>query len=365
MRFFNMKSAFITGATGLVGSSLLNSLITETELRKFYILVRDKEKTKEDLKEVLNKSSKLGKDILLIGGDITKENLGLSQDNIDKLKESEEVYHLAAIISLSKDNRDKIFKTNLEGTRNLLNFFKDSKKIKNIFYFSTAYVCGRQNQVVKEDWIEKPNIFRNHYEESKWLAESLIKEYVDNYKIPVTIFRPTIVGSEDKFKFNQLSNQTIYLHGRIIRKATLDQKEDKEIRLVGKTNTFINLIAIEEILKILLKIRLTKEKNRIYNLANPNNCLAMSFLKGLQEVIGFKSGYRFVENLNIEDLSETEKSIYEKTKHYFEYNLSTNLKWDTANTGKIRKELNLTPKDETWLKNHAKDFFSYIKNEQQ
>ena len=358
-----MENMFITGATGLVGSTILEALVTQSELKIFYLLVRDKEKAKSKLNNILNKANNLGKEVCLFEGNITKENFGLSQEEITLLKEVEEVYHLAAIISLSKNNKDNIFKTNFDGTRNLLNIFKETKKLKNLFYFSTAYVCGRQNETIKEEWLSKPIEFRNPYEESKWLAEDLIQQYLKDYKIPITVLRPSIIGSEDKSKFDELKNQTIYLHGAIIRKATLLQEEDKDIRLVGKPNTFINLITLEDIIKILLKIRSLQNKQIIYNLTNSKNCLAISFLEGLQKTINFRSKYIFTENLEENKLSETEKYIYQRTKHFFTYNLDSGLNWDSTNTDKLREELKLNQKDEIWLNNHAKNFFLTIKDE--
>ena len=358
-----MENVFITGATGLVGSAILEALVTQSELKIFYLLVRDKEKAKSKLNNILNKANNLGKEVCLFEGDIIKENFGFSKEEITVLKEIEEVYHIAAIVSLSQNNKESIFKTNVNGTRNLLNIFKESEKLKNLFYFSTAYVCGRQNKTIKEEWLSKPIDFRNPYEESKWLAEDLIQQYLRYYKIPITVLRPSIIGSEDKSKFDELKNQTIYLHGTIIRKATLLQEENKDIRLLGKPDTFINLITLEDIIKILLKIRSIQNKQTIYNLTNTKNCLAVSFLEGLQKTINFKSKYIFTENLDRTDLSEAENYIYQRTKHYFNYNLDSSLNWDSTNTDKLRKELNLEEKDETWLNNHAKGFFITIKNE--
>ena len=155
----------------------------------------------------------------------------------------------------------------------------------------------------------------------------------------------------------------LLIHGSIIRKATLSQREDKKIRLVGNSETFINLITLEDITSILLKIRSLQKKQQIYNLTNNKNCLAISFLEGLQKTINFDPGYLFVEKLNEKELSEAENYIYQRTKHYFAYNLDSHLKWNSNNTDKLREELNLKQKDEVWLNSHAKEFFLTIKDE--
>ena len=87
-----MKSAFITGSTGFVGKNLLKSLVKDTELKKFYLLVRDIEKAKKELSKIIEEAEKIDKKIILFNGDITKKNLGFSAKEIHSIKNVEEIY---------------------------------------------------------------------------------------------------------------------------------------------------------------------------------------------------------------------------------------------------------------------------------
>ena len=362
-----MEEAFITGSTGFIGTPLLKALIKETNLSDFKLLVRDKEKAAENLSEIIKIAESLGKKIEFLKGDITLVNLGLANNELSSLKDIKEVYHLASNISLSNEEKDKeaIFNVNINGTKNILEIFKDSKDLNNFYFFSSAFCCGKTNKLVKEDWLQKPDNFRNFYEESKWLTESLIKEYIEEKNMPVVILRPSIVAISSKNEFSKVRNQTFYFYSRILRKAAKMQNTPSPIRLIGKLTSISNIITLEDLIKILLEIRKQKEKKISYNLVNPSNLSTNSFVKEIQKNLDFEPGFIFLEELNYNTLSEAERFVYDRTKAYFEYNLDDNSHWDCSNTREIRGKLNIKELDNLWIKEHIKEFFSFLENERQ
>jgi hypothetical protein len=120
---------------------------------------------------------------------------------------------------------------------------------------------------------------------------------------------------------------------------------------------------LEDLIKLILEIRKLKEKKRIYNLVNPSNLSTNSFIQVIKENLGFELGFTFLENLDYSSLSEVEKFIYDRTRAYFEYNLDDNSHWDCSNTEEIRKKLNIKEIDNLWIKEHIKEFFSFLENE--
>ncbi len=360
-----MVKVFITGATGFIGNSLLRALIERTDVNKFMLLVRNKEKAVEDLSHITNLIKNSGKEIEFIEGDVTKENLGLTSDEIKKIQEAEEVYHLASNISLSNEEKDKelIFKCNIDGTRNILEIFKDSDNLKDLYFFSSAYSCGKTKEKVKEDWLKKPNSFRNYYEESKWLSEELIKEYVENHNMNILILRPSIVSISSSTEFPKVKNQTFYYYSRILRKAFKMQESPKIIRLIGKSNSTSNIIPLNDLINIVLEIRKLDQKSKFYNLVNPTSISTRAFIEGIEESLNFDEGFVFEEKLDSENLTNEEKFIYHRTKAYFEYNLIEDLEWNCSKTEDIRNRLNIKGLDNSWIKEHIKKFFSFLENE--
>jgi len=355
-----MARVFITGSTGFVGCYLLTELIEKTDIKDFILLVRDREKAKEKLALSIKKASNKGKKIEFVTGDVSKKNFGLSDQELELVKNSEEVYHLASNVSLSRKWRDRrnIFQSNLEGTKNLLEIFKDSSKLKQIYHFSSAYACGKTQEIVKEDWIKKPARFRNPYEESKWLSEELIKDYTEKFNIPAVILRPTIVIAANKEQFRDMRYQTIYLFSRILKKA-FDYNHEKPIRIKGKYSDFLNITPVGDIIKILLEIRKSKNKKKIYNLCCSKNLSTRLFLEGIEQGIGFKNGFPVVEK--IIKPTRIERVLNKRIDVFIVYNLDDYLKWDVSNTLKIRKKLKIKERDNKWLRNHIKEYMGFLK----
>ncbi|MBI5208225.1 MAG: SDR family oxidoreductase [Candidatus Firestonebacteria bacterium] len=155
----NIKTIFLTGATGLVGSYLLKTFLKNNY--KVYALARSKDNrnARERVFEVLkfwdkNVLLKKSNNLIVLEGDITRKNLGLDKPNVDLLKrEVEEIFHCAAETKFNAPLKE-IRKINVEGTMNVLELaVKCSKNgiLKKVNHISTAYVCGDYKGVFKED----------------------------------------------------------------------------------------------------------------------------------------------------------------------------------------------------------------------
>lgn len=112
------------------------------------------------------------------------------------------VVHLAAV---HFDFQNEYYKTNVDGTINVLNWVSKQKNITNYVFFSSVATYGEAVQEKNEDDPQKPY---NDYGKSKLEAEKLILKWVnDNHNIKVTIIRPAVVFGEYNFGnvFNFLS----------------------------------------------------------------------------------------------------------------------------------------------------------------
>jgi thioester reductase-like protein len=124
-------------------------------------------------------------------GDITREDLGLAAaDSAAARREATMLFHLAAVYDLAV-RRDLALRVNVEGTRNVNRFALALPNLRRYHYVSTCYVAGRRTGRILESELRHEAGFRNHYEETKYLAEL----EVDALKgeLPVTIHRPSVV----------------------------------------------------------------------------------------------------------------------------------------------------------------------------
>ncbi|MCM8795627.1 MAG: NAD-dependent epimerase/dehydratase family protein [Candidatus Omnitrophica bacterium] len=175
------KNIFITGATGFIGRKLALNLVQDD---KVSALVRPQSQDK------IGKLKEAGVEIII--GDLLNIN-----SYLDKLKDIDYVFHLAALFRLEAPKKE-LYQYNVLGTRMLLEACV-GKGIKRIIYFSTAYIAGnREGESIKEEE-PYPKKFKNWYEWSKAEAEKIVWDYRKQYNLPVVIVRPVIVYGPESF----------------------------------------------------------------------------------------------------------------------------------------------------------------------
>src|SRR5205823_10114808 len=102
-------------------------------------------------------------------------------------------HHLAAVYDLAV-TRALGMKVNVEGTRNVVAFLSGCRRLERLHYVSTCYVSGTATGVFRERDLDVGQRFKNHYEETKFLAEV----EVTRSGLPVTVYRPSIVVGDSR-----------------------------------------------------------------------------------------------------------------------------------------------------------------------
>lgn len=174
------KTVLITGATGLIGVSLVRALLAIGEI-KVIAFVRNEEKAENIYKDFSNKY------LNLFIGDIV-EKIEIEED-IDY------IFHCASITTskiIVEQPVETIF-TSIEGTKNILELSRQ-KKCKSLVYISSMEVYGvyeKRNDDVTENelGIINPLEIRSSYPESKRLCENMCVAYCTEYDVPVKIAR--------------------------------------------------------------------------------------------------------------------------------------------------------------------------------
>lgn len=160
-------SIFISGATGFIGQHLVAYFIAQS--RNVFVLTRNMQKVPSEWK----------KELSIIEGDLSAGNFSLPNGvNV--------VFHCAGEIR----NKNKFEKTNIEGTRNIVNACLKHGKCK-LVYLSSVGVMGAD----KDGFIdEAQNCYpKNIYEKTKHEAEKIIQDAVRDSGLDAVILRPSIV----------------------------------------------------------------------------------------------------------------------------------------------------------------------------
>lgn len=253
----NGKCILVTGATGLIGTTLIHGIMQRNEKKEAGIhilaLVRNKEKANALFSSYIERG-----DLQLVAGDILK--LPLIEENVDY------IIH-GASVTASRDFVEKpveTITTAIDGTRNLLELARQ-KNVKGMVYMSSMEVYGTpyDEQPLTEERMGylNPLAVRSSYSESKQMVENLCVAYASEYGIPVKIVRltqtfgPGVAGDD----------------GRVFAEFARCAVMGKDIRLQTEGLTKRMYLYTADAVTALLTVLTKGEDGQAYNAANVNS----------------------------------------------------------------------------------------------
>jgi len=216
----------LTGATGLLGQYLTRDLMDDGERVAVLVRPTKKQTAHERVEQYMQMwERELNRTLqrpIVISGDITKEDLGLTPEDRDWLDANcTTMLHCAASLTFH-EYRGEPWRTNIDGTKHVLKLCEDLS-ITEMHYISTAYVCGHRHDVVKETDLDVQQEFRNDYEKSKFTAEQLVRES-KAFTTSLTVYRPVVITGDGNTGYTSTYHGT-YLYMRLA--ALLAQRSPK------------------------------------------------------------------------------------------------------------------------------------------
>ena len=196
--------------------------------------------------------------IELVEGDITLERLGLGEP-ARVAPRVIEAWHLAAVYDLTV-SRELGVAVNVEGTRQVLRFLAGARALKRLHYVSTAYVSGTATGVFRETDLDVGQGFKNHYEETKFLAEI----DVAGAGLPATIYRPAIVVGDSR------TGETGKFDGPYFTLAAMEKVPSPFFIKVGRGRNPANLVPVDFVVDALSALSgLPGAEGKTYHLTDP------------------------------------------------------------------------------------------------
>jgi thioester reductase-like protein len=192
------RTILFTGFPGFLGTRLLPRVLHRDPDAEAVCLVQGRflELAHQRVDELVAGDESLAGRIRLVEGDITRPDLGLGGEREELATSTVEVWHLAAVYDLEV-SRELGMAVNVDGTRHVLEFCDACHALERLHYVSTCYVSGRYPGIFRESDLKKGQSFNNYYEETKYLAEVLVRERMAA-GMPATIYRPSVVGGDSK-----------------------------------------------------------------------------------------------------------------------------------------------------------------------
>jgi thioester reductase-like protein len=198
----------------------------------------------------------------IVTGDITEPGLGLPDGEARALREDlTSAHHLAAVYDLAVP-RELGLRVNLHGTRNVVRFLADCPRLDRLHYVSTCYVSGTATGVFRETDLDVGQSFKNHYEETKFLAEM----EAARSGLPVTTYRPSIVVGDSR------TGETGKFDGPYFTLTAMERIPSPGIFFkIGSGLSPANLVPVDFVTEALARLSVSPEsRGRTYHLADPH-----------------------------------------------------------------------------------------------
>ncbi len=231
----------VTGATGLVGSYLLLHLLeNEKKVRAIYRNSESLDKTKAFFK--LQNKAHFFDSVEWMQADITDvpslEKVFIGVKN---------VYHCAALISFDPKDEEKLRKTNIEGTANVVNFCLDFQ-VEKLCYVSSIAALG--------DLKEHENIVT---EETEWNPEKSHSDYaISKYGAEMEVWR----GQQEGLKIIIVNPGVILgFHNSEKGSSEIFLKVKKGLPFYTKGSTgFVSVVDVVKIMILLMNSEINGER---------------------------------------------------------------------------------------------------------
>lgn len=318
-----------------MGGSLVRRLFSGDN--RLILLVRDRGRfNKSDLERLLaeedGKVSAPSGRIEIIEGDITLPCLGMdSKDFLRLADEVDTVFHCAAVTDFG--NRDALVRTNIEGTKQVLNFAA-TQRLKRYHHISSAYVVG--NEVSHGDFnnddVNDLNGFNNAYEKTKYIGELLVRKYASLFQLPAAIYRPSIIVGHSRtgytkcFKGMYSFAKALYLVSKSSRYAC-----NESFRIFGDGRVTVNLVPIDYVADSIVAIA-KDEKNigKTFQIINPNPPALHELNAKIAHALGMRAPEIVPFNSQF-TLSPLERFYLSRTRPYLPY-VHNRFRFDSGST---------------------------------
>jgi thioester reductase-like protein len=194
-----MAAIFLTEFSSSTGSLLVEHLLERYPPDvPIYCLVQIalRRQAEKRLAEIERAHPVFNGRIRLVEGAITLPDLGLGSGYGRINTSITEVYHLATVDE-RRQERDLSTKVNLIGVQNVLSFAERCPHFTRFHHVSSSLVSGHYPGVFSETELDKGQSFRNHHEETLFLAEMEVQRSCQG-GMPVTVYRPGRVTGDSR-----------------------------------------------------------------------------------------------------------------------------------------------------------------------
>ena len=258
------ETVFLTGFPGFIAGRLLRRLATEGGRCLLLVQPAFMERAQREIQEIAAETGSHLADFRIFAGDITEDNLGLSPLDLEAARfESTVIFHLAARYDLAVA-QEVAMQVNFQGTRNVNLFARSLSGLRHYHYVSTCYVAGKRDGRILERELRHEAGFRNHYEETKYLAEVEVNSLKS--ELPITIHRPSVVCGDSQTGETAKYDGIYYLIHYLLKWPSV-----LSLFNIGNREVSLNLVPVDFVVEALASLARDEQAiGKTIQLADPN-----------------------------------------------------------------------------------------------
>jgi len=266
----------ITGATGLLGSSLIRKL--KSDGKSISVLIRDE-----------NSKSQLIGDITKFYGDISNRH---DVDYFIQRTNPTHFIHLAAQTQAYESLKYpySTFYNNIVGTLNILDSLKDFNECKVIIVASSDKAYG---SLMLDKYTELHPLNGIYpYDASKSMTDIISNSYRQTYKLPVVTTRACNIYGEGDYNYQ-----------RIIPGIIRASKKDEKFTIRNGGNDYREYIHVDDLVNSYIEIiKFIEKENSIpsFNITSRDGRTTMELFNMIQAIIGKPISHDLIYNSSLE-----------------------------------------------------------------
>lgn len=301
------KKVLITGATGLIGTGLVDTLIfinKEKDLSmRIDIFCRNRRKAEQTFANYINDADM--EKVHIIEGDLTK-NISLTEE-YDYIIHGGGNNHPAAFAKEPVET----MRTALFGTMNFLDKLSKQKNQPVFLFLSSGEIYGNVAELEASGCREEvtgevnPMETRSCYPEAKRAAETLCRAYTEEYGLDTRVARLCYIFGAT------YQNESTKADVQFLQKAV--RKEDIVLKSPG--TQYRSYCYLRDAVAGIFYILLKGEKGEAYNVANPQmNVTIREFADTLAKVAGVQVRFEHPEDMEKRGYSTLNREILDSGK---------------------------------------------------
>jgi nucleoside-diphosphate-sugar epimerase len=283
--------------------------------------------------------------LVLVEGDPRAMDLGLSGAEFRQLtREVDRIHHLAHVAAGSVDRRTARA-LNVVGAGEILEFARAAGGLECLVFHSTAHVSGDRTGVVYEDDLASGQSFRSDVEETRMLAETMVRRAMR--EVPVAVVRPTtLVGDFDPAEDERLDG--LYLLVLFI----VATPSEIAIPFPGKGDSPLNIVPIDFVVQAAHAIgRAPGAPGRTFHLADPHPLAARRVAELVARAGGKRTARSHIPSNLAKALLRTPGiERFVRSPRAFVEQLTTAVRYDTRNADTVLRGTGIAcPSFETYV----------------